>query len=87
VPPPPPDEPEEVPLPLPDEPKEAPPPPPDEPEEALAPQPVAVVRAPPVNADKATWSVNLLSDAFVKLRKGFVHLGVPVHPMIRCKVP
>jgi hypothetical protein len=54
-----------------------PPPPPDEPEEALAPQPMAVVRAPPLNADEATWSVSLFSDAFVKLRKVVVHLGVP----------
>jgi hypothetical protein len=55
---------EEVPPPPPAEVK---PPPPDEPEEAL--QPVAVVRAPPLNAYEATWSVNLFRDASVKLRK------------------
>jgi hypothetical protein len=74
-----------LPPPPPDEPEEVPPPPPDKPEEALAPQPeealvpraVAVVRAPPLNADKATWPVSLCCDAFVKLRKVAVHLGVP----------
>jgi hypothetical protein len=67
-------EPEEVPPCLPTEVK---PPPPDKPKEALAPQPVAVVRAPPLNADKATWLVNLFREAFVKLRKVAVHLRVP----------
>jgi hypothetical protein len=28
--------------------------------------------------DEATWLVNLFRDAFVKLRKVAVHLGVPV---------
>jgi hypothetical protein len=51
---------------------------PDEPEEALVPQPVAVVRAPPLNADEATWSVNLFRDAFVKLRNVVVCFVVPV---------
>jgi hypothetical protein len=68
---------EEVPPPPPIEPEEVPPPPPDEPEEALAPQPVAVVRARPLNADEATWLVNLFRDAFVKLRKVAIHPGVP----------
>jgi hypothetical protein len=72
-----PEESEEVPPSPPDEPEEVPPPPPDELEEALVPQPVAVVRAPPLNVDEATWSVSLFSDAFVKLRKVDVHLGVP----------
>jgi hypothetical protein len=72
-----PEEPEEVPPLPPGEPEEVPPPPPDEPEEALAPQPVAVMRAPTLNADEATWSVSLFSDAFMKLRKVAVHLGVP----------
>jgi hypothetical protein len=77
LPPPPPNEPEEVPPHPPEEPEEVPPPPPDEPEEALAPQPMAVVRAPRLNVDEATWSVSLFSDAFMKLRKGAVHLRVP----------
>jgi hypothetical protein len=76
--PPSPDKPEEVPPPPPDEPEEVPPPMPDKPEEALEPQPVAVVRARPLNADEATWSLNLFRDAFVKLPKVVVHLGVPV---------
>jgi hypothetical protein len=60
-------------------------PPVDEPEEELAPQPVVVVHAHPLNADKATWSVSLFSDAFVKLRKVAVHLGVlgPNDPLQR----
>jgi hypothetical protein len=40
-------------------------------------QPMAVMHAPPLNADEATWSVNLFRDAFVKLQKVTVHLGVP----------
>jgi hypothetical protein len=40
-------------------------------------QPMAVVRAPPLNADEATWSVNLFRESFVKLLKVAVHLGVP----------
>jgi hypothetical protein len=60
----------------PKEPEEVPSPPLDEPEEALALQPVAVVRAPPLNANDATLSVSLFSDAFVKLRKVAVHLRV-----------
>jgi hypothetical protein len=30
-------------------------------------QPVAVVRAPALNADEATWSANLFHEAFMKL--------------------
>jgi hypothetical protein len=30
-------------------------------------QPVAVVRAPALNADEATWSANLFHKAFMKL--------------------
>jgi hypothetical protein len=83
VPPPLPAEPEEVPPPPPVEvkpppPEEVKPPPPNELEEALTPQPVAVVCAPPLNADEATWSVNLFRDAVMKLRKVAIHLGVPV---------
>jgi hypothetical protein len=40
------------------------------------PPPVAVLRAPPLNDDEATWSVNLFREAFVKLQKMVVHLGV-----------
>jgi hypothetical protein len=68
--------------------EEVPPPPPTEvklppPEEVKPPppkvalQPVAVVRAPPLNANEATWSLNLYREAFVKLRKVAIHLGVP----------
>jgi hypothetical protein len=85
VPLPPPAEPEEVPPPLPAEVKPPPheevkPPPPEEvnpPQPKVLPHPVAVVRAPPLNADKATWSVNLFRETFVMLRKVAVHLGVP----------
>jgi hypothetical protein len=63
APPPPPNEPEEVSPPSHDETKEVPPPPPHEPKEALEPQTVAVVRAPALNADEATWSVSLFNDA------------------------
>jgi hypothetical protein len=39
--------------------------------------------APALNADKATWSSNFFHEAFVKLRKVAVHLGVPAptHPL------
>jgi hypothetical protein len=70
-----------------------PPPPPEEvkppllkevkpPRRKVALQPVAVVRAPALNAEKATWSVNLFHEAFVKLQKVAVHLEVPTpsHP-------
>jgi hypothetical protein len=88
VPLPPPAEPEEVPPPPPAEPEEVPPPPPAEvklppPEEVKPPRPkvvlqsVEVVRAPPLNAGEATWSVNLFREAFVMLRKVVVHLGIP----------
>jgi hypothetical protein len=88
VPLPPPAEPEKVPLPPPAEPEEVPPPSPTEvkpppPEEVKLPppkvvlQPVAVVHAPPLNDDEATWSVNLFREAFVKLQKVAIHLGVP----------
>jgi hypothetical protein len=68
---------EEVPLPPSAEvklppPKEVKPPPPE-----VVLQPMAVMHAPPLNADEATWSVNLFRDAFVKLQKVTVHLGVP----------
>jgi hypothetical protein len=56
------------------------PPPPEEvkpPPPKVALHPVAVVRAPPLNADEATWSVNLFGEAFVKLQKVAVHLRVP----------
>jgi hypothetical protein len=44
---------------------------------------VAVVRAPALNADEATWSANLFHEAFVKFRKVAVHLRVPTpsHPL------
>jgi hypothetical protein len=69
-------------------PTEGKPPPPEEvkpplpkevkpPRRMVALQPVAVVRAPALHADEATWSVNLFHEAFVKLRKVAVHLGVP----------
>jgi hypothetical protein len=80
VPPAPPAEPEEVPPPPPTELEEVPPPPPAKvkpPLPKVALQPVVVVRAPPLNVDEATWSVNLFREAFVKLRKVVVHLGVP----------
>jgi hypothetical protein len=88
VPPPQPTEPEEVPPPSRAEPEEVPTPPPVEvkppsPKEVKLPppkvalQPVVVVCAPPLNADKATWSVNLFREAFVKLQNVVVHLGVP----------
>jgi hypothetical protein len=38
---------------------------------------MAVVCAPPLNADEATWSVNLFREAFMNLRKVAVYLGVP----------
>jgi hypothetical protein len=46
-------------------------------------QPVAIVRAPALNVDEATWSANLFHEAFVKLRKVAVHLEVPApsHPL------
>jgi hypothetical protein len=46
-------------------------------------QPVVVVRALALNVDKATWSANLFHEAFVKLRKVAIHLGVPApsHPL------
>jgi hypothetical protein len=74
---------EEVPSPPPAEPEEVPLPPPAEPEEVKPPRPkvvlqsVEVVRAPPLNAGEATWSVNLFREAFVMLRKVVVHLGIP----------
>jgi hypothetical protein len=37
------------------------------PRRKVALQPVAVVRAPALNADEATWSTNLFHEAFVKL--------------------
>jgi hypothetical protein len=75
----PPTEPKVLLPPPPAEPEEVSPPPPEEvklPLPKVALQPVAVVRATPLNADKATWLVNLFR-AFVKLRKVVVHLGVP----------
>jgi hypothetical protein len=69
-----------VPPPLPTEPKEVPPPLPEKvkpPPPQVALQLVAVVRAPPLNADEATWLVNLFCEAFVKLRKVAIHLRVP----------
>jgi hypothetical protein len=44
---------------------------------------VAAVRAPALSAEDATCSVKLFHDAFVKLRKVVVHLGVPPtsHPL------
>jgi hypothetical protein len=61
-------------------------PPPKEvkpPRHKVALHPVAVVCAPALNADKATWSSNLFHEAFMKLRKVAVHLGVPApsHPL------
>jgi hypothetical protein len=75
APPPPPVEPKKV---KPPPPEEVPPPPLTEvklppPEEVKPPrrkvalQPVAVVRAPTLNADEATWLANLFHEAFVKL--------------------
>jgi hypothetical protein len=91
VPLPPPAEPEKV---KPPPPEEVPPSPPVEvkppaPKEVKPPrrkvelQTVAVVRAPALNADEATWLENLFHEAFVKLRKVVVHLGVPTpsHPL------
>jgi hypothetical protein len=78
VPPPFPNKPEEVPPPPLDEAEEVPPSPLDELEEALALQPAAVVSAPPLNAEEATWSVNFMGDAFVRLRRVVVRLGVPI---------
>jgi hypothetical protein len=70
-----------------------PPPPPEEvkppllkevkpPRRKVALQPVAVVHAPALNAEKATWLANLFHEAFVKLQKVAVHLEVPTpsHP-------
>jgi hypothetical protein len=67
--------PEEVPPPLPAEvkpppPEEVKPPPPKEvkpPRRKVTLQPMAVVCAPALNADEATWSANLFHKAFVKL--------------------
>jgi hypothetical protein len=92
VPPPPPAEPEEVPPPPPAEVKSPPseevmPPPPKQvkpPRRKVTLQPVAVVRAPTRNGDEATWLANLFHEAFVKLRKVAVHLGVPA-PRVRCR--
>jgi hypothetical protein len=61
-------------------------PPPKEvkpPRRKVALQPMAVVRAPALNADEATWSANLFHEAFVKLRKVAIHLMVPApsHPL------
>jgi hypothetical protein len=66
--------------------EEVKPPPPKEvmpPRRMVALQPVVVVRALALNVDKATWSANLFHEAFVKLRKVAVHLGVPApsHPL------
>jgi hypothetical protein len=97
--PPPPAGPEEVPPPPPEEvspptptevkphlPKEVKPPPPKvvkPPRRKVAWQPVAVVRAPALSAQDASWSAKLLHETFVKLRKLVVHLGVqpPCHPL------
>jgi hypothetical protein len=84
VPPPPPAEPEEVKLPPPAEvkpplPEEVKPHPPKEvkpPRCKVALQPVAAVRAPALSAEGASWSVKLFQEAFVKLRKVTIHLGV-----------
>jgi hypothetical protein len=98
VPPPPPAEPEKVKPPPPEEvpppppaevkpplPEEVKPPPPKEvkPPQRKALHPMAVVRAPALNADEATWSANLFHKAFVKLREVAVQLGVlaPSHPL------
>jgi hypothetical protein len=86
VPPPTPTEPEEVPPPplahpeevLPPRSAEMKPPPPEEvkpPPPKVALQPMAVMRAPPLNADEATWSASLFREAFVKLRKGLFISG------------
>jgi hypothetical protein len=61
-------------------------PPPKEvksPRRKVALQPVAAVRTPAQSADEATWSANLFHEAFVKLRKVAIHLGVPPpsHPL------
>jgi hypothetical protein len=37
---------------------------------------VPAVRAPALSVDEATWSANLFHEAFLKLRKVAVHLGV-----------
>jgi hypothetical protein len=99
VPQPSPAEPEEVKPPLPEEvspppPAEVKPPPPEEvkspppkevkpPRRKVALQPVAVVCAPALSAEEATWSAKLFHDAFMKLQKVVVHLGVPPtsHPL------
>jgi hypothetical protein len=53
------------------------------PRRKVALQPVAVVRAPALNGDESTWSANLFHEAFMKLRKATIHLGVPApsHPL------
>jgi hypothetical protein len=69
--------PTEVKLPPPEEVK---PPPPKEvkpPRKKVVLQPVAAVRAPALSAEEGTWSAKLFHDAFVKLQKVAVHLGVP----------
>jgi hypothetical protein len=67
-------------------PEEVKPPPPKEvkpPRRKVALQLLAVVRAPTLNADEATWLANLFHEAFMKLRMVAVHLGVPTpsHPL------
>jgi hypothetical protein len=82
--PPPPAEPEQVPLPTPAQvkpppPEEVKPPPPKvvkTPRHKVARQPVAAMRAPALSAQDASWSAKLLHEAFVKLGKVAVHLGV-----------
>jgi hypothetical protein len=90
--PPPPTEPEEVKPPLPEEvppptPTEVKPPPPEEvkrppPKEVKPPrckvalQPMVAVCAPALSVEDASWLVKLFHEAFVKLQKVAVHLGV-----------
>jgi hypothetical protein len=56
------------------------PPPPKEvkpPQRKMALRPMAVVCAPALNAYEATWLGNVFHEAFMKLRKVAIHLGVP----------
>jgi hypothetical protein len=53
------------------------------PRRKVALQPMAAVRAPALSAEDTSWSAKLFHEAFVKLRKVSVHLGVqpPSHPL------
>jgi hypothetical protein len=94
VPPPPPAERKEEPLTPPAKPEEVPPPPPAEPEEVPPPPPEEVkrlkpprrevalpfLRAPKVDYSDACFSVKMLYEAWQRLEKLAVHLGVQIPP-------